>query len=250
MKRAPLSERMEMVARLASPDLVEVSERLWSHPDIKLLFPSFLYRLHCESRASIRLMETAVNIWKSLPDEPAASSVIDFLGQLIIEEQGHDEWLLDGLEVMGVSREQAWARTPPATVAELVGAQYYWMYHHHPIALLGYIKVVERNPASEAQIDRVVKRTDLPREAFAYHYGHAELELKHNDNLDILLDSLPEDGDLESLMGISAARTTHLLTRTLDEILILHEERVSRFPVAVGSGARAPQPSDPVQVIY
>jgi hypothetical protein len=32
---------------------------------------------------------------------------------------------------------------PSANVAALVGAQYYWILHHHPVALLGYMATLE-----------------------------------------------------------------------------------------------------------
>ena len=38
------------------------------------------------------------------------------------------------------------ARPPAPAVAALVGAQYYWVLHHHPVALLGYIGLLEGYP--------------------------------------------------------------------------------------------------------
>jgi hypothetical protein len=41
----------------------------------------------------------------------------------------HDEWLLDDLESIGVSRQESLLLKPLQTVAELVGRQYYWIYY-------------------------------------------------------------------------------------------------------------------------
>ena len=35
---------------------------------------------------------------------------------------------------------------PPPSVAGLVGSQYYWILHHHPVAFLGYVALMEGYP--------------------------------------------------------------------------------------------------------
>src|SRR2546429_520773 len=45
-------------------------------------------------------------------------------------------------------------RRPPAdSTARAVGAQYYWIRHHHPVALLGYVAVLEGRPPSVEFLD-------------------------------------------------------------------------------------------------
>ncbi|WP_223760722.1 iron-containing redox enzyme family protein [Myxococcus sp. RHSTA-1-4] len=155
--------------------------------------------------------------------EPIAPGLIKYFRQLILEERGHDDWLLDSLEALGHSREGVRAHLPPPTVAAMVGMQYYWIYHHHPVALLGFIKVVENNPSSAEQIERVMRHTGLPRDAFRYHLEHVHIEPRHNALLDRVLDSLPLTAEHELLIGMSAARTIHYLARSLDEIMTLSE---------------------------
>ena len=76
-------------------------------------------------------------------------------------------------------------------MASLVGSQYYWIFHTHPVALLGYIAVLEGNPAPIEFLNEVVERTGLPRAAFGSMFKHAALDLQHRNDLDEVL--WPED---------------------------------------------------------
>jgi len=40
-----------------------------------------------------------------------------------------------------------------------VGAQYYWIHHFHPVALLGYIAVLEGRPPSPTLVEELIERT-------------------------------------------------------------------------------------------
>ncbi len=64
----------------------------------------------------------------------------------IQEEMNHDEWILNDLQSIGVPHEESLSRKPLQSVAELVGSQYYWIYHWHPVCLLGYISFLEGDP--------------------------------------------------------------------------------------------------------
>jgi hypothetical protein len=66
-----------------------------------------------------------------------------YLERHIEEERHHDEWTLDDLAAVGIEPAQTLAIRPTANVAALVGAQYYWILHHHPVALLGYMATLE-----------------------------------------------------------------------------------------------------------
>jgi hypothetical protein len=58
----------------------------------------------------------------------------------------------------------------------LVGAQYYWLHHHHPVALLGHI---------------------------------AAIDIRHSREFYELLDLLPLAPEHEAMIGLSALHTLH-----------------------------------------
>jgi heme oxygenase-like protein len=108
---------------------------------------------------------------------------------------------------------------PSPAVASLVGAQYYWVLHHHPVAFLGYVGVMEGYPPTEELVELLVERTGFPRGAFRTFSEHGELDPGHRDHLDRTLDALPLTERLEDVIDTSAVTTVDLATRALEEVL-------------------------------
>src|SRR5262249_6063476 len=152
---------------------------------------SLLFRSHCIARATVPLLEAVVaRLGPRCGDDPVAAPLLAFARDFIREEWGHDEWLLEDLEALGIPREAVLARTPPPTLAALVGAQYYWIAHHHPVALLGYAFVTETSPPPLAAVEDLILRTGLPRAAFRSLLRHAVLDLQHGAAVEATLDAL------------------------------------------------------------
>ncbi len=142
---------------LVLPALVEASERVCTHPRVRELYPEYLVTSHCIIRASVPLMEAGRERALALADDdPVAAALAPYYEHHIPEELHHDDWLLDDLEVLGRERSDILSRIPAPTVAALVGAQYYWMFHYHPVALLGYIAVLEGYPPTPELVDDLV----------------------------------------------------------------------------------------------
>jgi hypothetical protein len=205
---------------LAADEYHEAAHTLWSHPRLRALFPEYLYRIHSIIRASVPVMEAARDRAGVLAaNDPVCASLHAYLAQHVPEERHHDDWLLDDLEVLGVSRAAVWARQPSPTVAALVGAQYYWIQHHHPVAVLGYIAVLEGTPPTEEHVLGVMRATGLPADAFRTFIKHARLDPHHRDDLNEALDGMPLTDEQETLVTVNAIETQHWLARSLRETL-------------------------------
>jgi hypothetical protein len=214
------SGALRLKIALAGEEYDRAARALWGHRRFRQLVPDYLFRIHSIIRASVPVMETALERAKSLEaKDPVARSLAAYLGQHIAEERHHDDWLLDDMEVLGISREAVWSRMPSATVAALVGSQYYWIHHHHPIAVLGYIAVLEGNPPLESDIEDAIRNTGLPADAFRTFIKHARLDPHHRDDLDAALDAMPLGEADETLIATSAIETQHLLAVSLMEVL-------------------------------
>ena len=184
------------------------TERFWTRPNLREIFPEFLFLTHCIIRASVPLMETAARAARSKgPDDAVASQLAHYFGHHVTEEAAHDEWLLDDMEVLGFKRNQVLARIPPAEVAEVVGAQYYWLHHTDPVALLGYVAVLEGDPPHEDELESAALRTGLPHDAFRTFISHAKLDPNHKQELDDFIDSLPLTDAQQNLVAVSALTT-------------------------------------------
>jgi hypothetical protein len=202
------------------PRLETAAATIWSHPRVADLYPRYLIAVHGLVRASVPLMEAALGRARVLAhDDPVAAALAEYLSHHIPEERGHDEWVLQDLEAAGGLRQEALSQLPSLSTTRAVGAQYYWIHHVHPIALLGFIAVLEGHPPSVPGLDQLVRVIGLPTKAFRTLYAHARLDVHHRDELDALLDRLPPDERLESLMETSAVHTVDQLTGTLEEVV-------------------------------
>lgn len=164
-------------------------------------------------RAAIETLEHS-----RFANDPLAMPMIEYLAQHAEEETGHDEWILDDAEVIGMSRDDVLNRLPGQIASHIVGAQYYWIHHYHPVAFLGYIAVMEGEPATYEFFEDVAKRNDLPLEAISSFLYHSKIDPTHRADLDRVLDSLPLGSEDTELIGLSALRTIQYLTEMLRDV--------------------------------
>jgi hypothetical protein len=207
---AARSRALRVKIELLMPGLRAAAARLWAAPDLRLRYPAYLAAMHEVIIASVPLMETALSVAFRREERELA----DYLGGHIQEERGHDAWLRDDLATLGRAPGR-----PSAAAAALVGAQYYWVIHDHPVALLGYIAVLEGFPPTGALLDHLRVTTGLPDAAFRTLWHHAELDLGHRAELDALLDRLPLTRPQEQAIGLSALHTIHAATRLFADLV-------------------------------
>jgi len=168
----------------------------------------------------VPLTEAALARAQELGDEPLAA----YLEEHVDEELGHDETLLGDLELLGLPRQAVLERMPSPSVAALVGSQYYWILHYHPIAFLGFVALMEGFPPTPALIQALMTRTGHPVEAFRTFAEHGELDPGHRERLDQTLDSLPLTPQHEIVMGVSAMSTAGVAADVVEEVLELRPQ--------------------------
>jgi hypothetical protein len=168
--------------------------------------------------ASAPLMRAALARCEELgPSDEVAWGMRDYLIEHIAEEQEHAIWLLEDLAALGIPRSEVLARIPPPAVAALVGAQYYYIYHDHPVTLLGYIAVLEASLAPASEVHAMLAKSRLPPAAFRTLLEHAVLDPEHSAHLFELLDRLPLSPRQDALLGTNAFGTLEQLDRALRE---------------------------------
>lgn len=214
------SVRLRWKIDLVIPPYAEACRKLVTHPRLAELWPRFLITQHEIIRATVPLTEVAATRAEAMAaDDPVASSLARYLEEHVEEELGHDDRLLDDLELIGVNRATVLGRMPSPSVASLVGAQYYWIHHHHPIAFLGFVALMEGHPPTPRLIETLIAATGYPRAAFRTFEEHGELDPGHRDRLDQTIDALPLTAEHETIMGVSAMHSATLLPPTIEEIL-------------------------------
>ena len=224
-----LREKIELVA----PSMHRAIDAFWAHPRLPEIFPEFLFTTYCVGRTTVPLLETAVGAAGARRGAGAvAGAVADYCARHVPEERHHDEGVLDDLGVLAVSRESVAQRIPSPTMAALIGAQYYWILNVHPVAILGYLEVLEGEPPLAERLEEVIQRTGLPRKAFRTYFQHADVDRKHRDDLRAALDRMPLSKEHANILAISAFQTVELV-RQIFEQLVSTASRESVFQASL-----------------
>ena len=214
------SVRLRRKIALAIGPFAAACTELVNHPRLRELWPEYLILQHEIIRATVPLTRAATEQARALPDDdPLAAPLVAYLDEHVDEELDHDYELLDDLELLGIDRATVLERMPSPAVATLVGSQYYWLHHYHPVTFLGYVAFMEGSPPTPELVDLLIERTGYPRDAFHTFAEHAELDPGHRDHLNRVLDSLPLTSERETVLAISATSTSTLATRALEELL-------------------------------
>lgn len=214
------SARVRTPLTLLMPALARTGRSFWNHPELGVLYPRYLAAVHTVIRASVPLMEEALAATRaSHLDTPLGPPLAAYLAAHIPEEMHHDDWILDDLVRLGLPRSAGAAHPPSPTVAAMVGAQYYYIRHVHPVILLGYIAVLEGYPPTEDLVASAVQRSGHPVEAFRTLRKHSHLDPHHRKDLDELLDALPIEEGLLDLVAANALRTMDHQIQLVGEIV-------------------------------
>ena len=180
----------------------------------------------------VPLMATALQRARELaPEDPVAEGLAAYLERHIPEEMHSDEpggATLDDLEALGIDPVALQAQPPPPKIAALLGAQYFWIFHYHPVALLGFLELEAYHP-HRPTLELFIEKTGLPRDGFRQLLLHAKLDAAHAAELHRVIDSLPLELHHEQLIGLSALQTIGLLAETWLDVV---EERWPARPWA------------------
>jgi hypothetical protein len=208
--------------RLAEGRMNAASDQFWLHPELAELMPAFLVQLHRVMQGGLNLMRVASDRALSLTDDPVARIVAPYLDQHIVEEQDHDDWLLDDIGTLGIKPAQVAATTPLPAVVSLLGAQYFWALNFHPVTVFGYLIVLEGNPPLTEQLEAIRKRTRLPATAFRCLIAHADNDPHHIADLNRTLDSMLLTNQQQEQIALSAFHTIDAVASVFEELLALH----------------------------
>jgi hypothetical protein len=185
------SQRIRNRLGLAMPALVEAFAKVKRSEGFGASYKDYLVLQHGIIRASVPLMEEALACSRRMAEDPLSPYLQRYLERHIPEEQHHDDWVLGDLEVLGVDRRDVLAWRPPPAVAAMVGTQYYWIRHYHPVALLGYIAILEGYPPTLEGLEELVALSGLPRGAFRTLEKHIRIDPVHCHDLNVLFDEAP-----------------------------------------------------------
>lgn len=199
---------------LVRPGLNRAASHMWTAQPALDGYRAWLRVAHSLTRATAPLLAEAAAECVRRGESALAGYFAEQLG----EEYGHDRWVEEDYAAAGGDPVELAAQIPAPAAARLVGAQYYWQRHAHPVALIGHIAVLEWHPPTPALVPELMRRTGLPAHAFRTLARHAELDAGHGARLDQLLHDLSLTETNQRLVRTSALTTAYGLVELMTDI--------------------------------
>ncbi|MFI6318902.1 iron-containing redox enzyme family protein [Nonomuraea sp. NPDC050556] len=210
------SRRLQAKVGLAMPLLLTRTAAMWSEPT-PALYRAWLAALHGMVCATVPLVLDATTACLAR-DDCLSRELAAYLAHHVHDEYGHDQDVLDDYARAGGDVDELLLGTQLPEVAAVVGCQYYWIRHAHPVALLGHIAVLEGHPPPAGLAPHLARRTGLPYDAFRTLTRHATLDRAHREELWRAIDALPLTPAAEELIGLSALTTIQGLAHLVDTV--------------------------------
>ncbi len=135
---------------------------------------------------------------------PTHPKLADYLLHHALEELGHEQWALDDLAALNVSKERVMRSRPVPACASMIGLEYYIAGHSNPVGLFGWLFVLEAMGddlgylASEA----IKKGLDLP-DGVKFLAGHGEADKDHTKDIIDQIEQNVHGTDLEEVHFIA-----------------------------------------------
>jgi hypothetical protein len=216
------SARLQRKLDLVVPAFGTPGRLLLDDPQARELAPRFFAAGSYVTLAMVPLMEAALQRSRDLAaDDVVAAGLADYLERHIPEEMhggAPGRAALDDLEALGIDTIALRREPPPPRMAELIGTLAFWIWHRHPVAILGLLALEAFHPHGPT-VERLVQETGLPRDGFRQLLLHAKLDEQHAKELHRVVDTLPLDREHEELIGIAALQTmSSLIDAWLDVV--------------------------------
>ncbi len=174
------------------------------------------------------LLELYHVVWHFNPVCAAAASRIDdraqairhFLYEHMHEEAGHETWVLNDLQAIGVAPEASRAHAPSVNTLALSGYNYWAADRRHPCSVLGMLYTLEviasvyGGPFASAIRESLLLEGDR---GVSFIDSHATMDAQHMAELRKIMNQLPDETALNAV--VEAARVNfHHFTRIIEAI--------------------------------
>jgi pyrroloquinoline quinone (PQQ) biosynthesis protein C len=174
------------------------------------------------------LLELYALVWHFNPICAAAASRLGdehvqvryFLYEHMMEEKGHEEWVMSDLEVVGVAREAVISYQPSATMMSLTGFNYWSADRRHPCSALGMVYALEviasvyGGPITTAIRDSLLLQGDR---GISFISSHATLDAEHMAELRVLMNTIRDEAAQRAIVE-STIVNYEMFTRVLQAV--------------------------------
>ena len=130
--------------------------------------------------------------------------LVPALDEYIVEERGHDQWILDDVAACGGNVEAVRRGRPRPATEVMVAYAHDTIARGNPLGFFGMVHVLEGTSVALAltAAERIQQTLALPDEAFSYLRSHGELDRQHTAHFAQLMNRID---DLEDQQAIEHA---------------------------------------------
>jgi pyrroloquinoline quinone (PQQ) biosynthesis protein C len=154
------------------------------------------------------------------PAHESLQPIRHFLYEHMHEETGHEQWVLNDLDAIGVSNESARAHAPAVHTLALVGYNHWAAERRHPCSVLGMLYALEviasvyGGPFASAIRESLLLDGDR---GVSFIDSHATMDAQHMAELRLVLNKL--DGEDALAAVVESTRVNfHHFTRIIEAI--------------------------------
>jgi acyl-CoA synthetase (AMP-forming)/AMP-acid ligase II/pyrroloquinoline quinone (PQQ) biosynthesis protein C len=193
-----VSETREEQARFAmTPQLIAGLTGQISRAD----YVAYLTQAYHHVRHTVPLMVEA----RRRLEERGDRLLVEALDDYIVEETGHEEWILDDIAAAGGDRRAAAASAPAPATQAMVDHAYRMVRSGNPAAFFGMVFVLEGTSVAMATngAAAVQQRLGLPKTAFRYLNSHGALDQDHMKFFEALMNRVEDAADQAAILAMA-----------------------------------------------
>jgi pyrroloquinoline quinone (PQQ) biosynthesis protein C len=119
------------------------------------------------------------------------------VAEYIEEEVGHQEWILNDLEICGADKEKIRHSKPSFETELMVSYAYDTINRKNPVGFFGMVNVLEGTSIALATnaVSIIQEKLNLDIKAFSYLNSHGSLDIKHIKFFKNIMNRLKDDED-------------------------------------------------------
>ena len=212
-----LGDRLLSVREQSRLTLELCFNEMFDRPDARQRFICYMFQTYHYVSFACPLMQRLLANQDRLP-----TAMVRYLEQNLVEEAGHEQWVLDDLERLGFERNRVRRSRPMRQTASLVGSQYFWIEKAEPAVCFGYMFTLERTAATpelhRAGITSISARVGIGMDALTNYTRHGELDFDHQDDKINLLNTVKLDANSAEAILQNCQETTLNLSELFVEI--------------------------------
>ena len=160
---------------------------------------AYLHQAYHHVRHTVPLMEAAR---ARLAHKPLLVAALD---DYILEETGHEEWILDDIAAAGGNRAMAADSAPAPATKQMVDHAYRTIREGNPAAFFGMVFVLEGTSIALATNGAAAVQASLglPDDAFRYLTSHGALDQDHMKFFERLMNRIDDPEDQEAIIAMA-----------------------------------------------